>query len=200
MNRNFSSLISVIFHPVFVNFLNLWLLFNIFPSLSFGLPQSRQYFYIAFIFIATSIIPIIMVFVMRMLGKVQSILLTTKEDRKLPYLVTMLLYFFCFYYFIKFHTPPLILSYLIACAVIIGIVMTINFFDKISIHTATLGALAGLIAVAGRYGVADARLMLVGIFLISGLVATARIFANAHHNKQVYSGFFLGFVLMFFIL
>ena len=200
MNKRFATFISTIFHPVFINLLNLWLLFNLFPALSHGLPLRLQLFYISFIFIATSIIPLIMVLVMRMMGKIKSIMLQDKEDRKLIYLITMLLYVFCFYYFIKFHTHPLILSYLIACSVISGLVMAINFFDKISIHTATLGGLAGIVAVAAKYTQIDLRLMLALIIISSGIVASARIFANSHKNMQVYTGFVLGFVLMIFIL
>ncbi|MDP1726459.1 MAG: hypothetical protein Q8M15_06715 [Bacteroidota bacterium] len=200
MSRKLSNLISIIFHPIFVNFLNLWLLFTLFPALHYGIPQRMQYFYISFIFLATSIIPLIMVIMMRFTGKVKSVLLTDKEDRKLPYLVTLIVYFFCYYYFTKLHTHPLILSYLVSCAAIVGLVLSINFFDKISIHTATLGAMAGLLAVAGKYTSLDIRYFLILTFLVSGLVASARIISNSHQNIQVYSGFLLGFLLMFFIL
>lgn len=204
MNQSVSHFLSVLFHPVFVNLLNLWLLFNLFPSLNYGMPQKLKLFYISFIFISTSIIPLIMVFVLRVTGKVNSVMLNQKEDRKIPYLITLLMYFFNYYNFnsnfSKYPTHPLILSYLIGCAAIVAAVLTINFFNKISIHTATMGALAGLTAVAGKYTHADIRVLLMLIILISGGVASARIFLNAHQNMQVYSGFVLGFLLMFFIL
>lgn len=200
MNRKLSSLISFLFHPVFVNFLNLYLLFTLFPALHYGIPQRMQYFYISSIFIATSIIPLIMVVLMRFTGNVKSVLLTDKEDRKLPYLVTLIVYIFCYYYFTKLNTHPFILSYLVSCSVIVGLVLAINFFDKISIHTATLGAMAGILAVAGKYASMDMRYFMILAILTAGLVASARIICNAHQNKQVYSGFLLGFVLMFLIL
>lgn len=200
MNRKLSNLISVLFHPIFVNFLNLCLLFTLFPALNYGIPQRMQYYYISFIFVATSIIPLIMVVMMRLTGKVKSVLLTEKEDRVLPYLVTLIVYSFCYYYFTKLHTHPLILSYLVSCAVIVGLVLTINFFDKISIHAATMGAMAGLMAVAGKYTNLDIRYLLILAIIAAGLVASARIISNAHQYKQVYLGFILGFVMMFLIL
>ncbi|MBC7382107.1 MAG: hypothetical protein H7296_03825 [Bacteroidia bacterium] len=204
MSRFLSHLFSVVFHPVFVNLLNLWLLFALFPPLSHGIPQKRQLFYISFIFISTSIIPLIMVFVLRFTSRINSVMLHQKKDRFIPYLITLLMYIFNYYNFYsynsKYSTHPLIISYVIACAAIVGLVMAINFFSKISIHTATLGALAGLITVAGRYSEIDIRLLLMLIFIISGCVASSRIFLNAHQNMQVYSGFLLGFLLMFFML
>lgn len=200
MNQGFSKFIAFVFHPVFINLLNLWLLFNLFPSLSHGIPLRVQLFYISFIFISTSIIPIITVFVLRFTGKVNSIMLHLREERKMPYLVTMLLYFFNYYNFTKYPTHPLILSYLLACAAVVGLVMVFNFYTKISIHLATLGALAGLLAVASQYSQFDLRLLLVLSILLSGFVASARLSSNAHQPKEVYSGFVLGFVLMFFIL
>ncbi len=200
MNRRLSNIISFVFHPIFVNLLNLWLLFALFPALHYGIPLRLKYYYITFIFFATSVIPLIMVVMMRLTGKIKSVLLADKEDRKLPYLVTLIVYFFCYYYFTKLHTHPLILSYLVSCATIVSLVMVINFFDKISLHTATMGALAGLLAVAGKYTFLDIRYFMVFALLMAGLVASARIITNAHQSNQVYYGFFLGFVLMFLIL
>ncbi len=204
MNKAFSHVLSVAFHPVFINLLNLWLLFTLFPALSYGIPLKMRMFYISIIFVSTSIIPLVMVLLLRFTGRVHSVMLNQKEDRRIPYLVTLVMYFFNYYNFNanynKYPTHPMFLSYLIACAAIIAVVMAVNFFNKISIHTATLGALAGVVAVAARYSDVDTRLLLAIVLLLTGLVATARVFLNSHQNLQVYSGFLLGFFLMFFIL
>ncbi len=200
MNQGIARFLAIVFHPVFVNLLNLCLLFTLFPTLSHGIPAKAQLFYISFIFVATSIIPLLTVLVLRLIGKVNSILLNQKQERNIPYLTTMLLYFFVYFNFNKYPTHPLILSYIFACMAIVGSVMLINFYTKISIHLATLGALAGLLVVSGKLAEFDTRILLIITMLISGLVASARVFSNAHEERQVYSGFFLGFFWMLLIL
>ncbi len=201
MKNIFAQSLSTIAHPVFVNLLCLYLLFSIFPPLSHGLPQRIQLFYISFIFISTSLIPLILVLVMRITGKLESIQLDNRQDRKLPYILTVALYIFNIYNFVKSPTThPLILGYLVACTLIVFLVFAINFRTKISIHMATLGALCGLIACGSYTGFNDLRWLLFLAILLSGLVGSARLSLGAHSPYQLYCGFFLGFISMFFIL
>jgi hypothetical protein len=63
-----------------------------------------------------------------------------------------------------------------------------------------MGALCGLIAALAFKGFADFRLMLALGILASGWVASARLTLQAHLPNQLYLGFLLGFIFMFFIL
>jgi hypothetical protein len=201
MNRFFANFLSGIAHPIFINLLCLLALFSLFPQLAHGMPSRIHWFYISFIFISTSIIPVILVFVMRITGKINSLTLEKREERYLPYLITFILYFFNYYNFVKTPiTHPLILQYLLACSAIVLAVFVINFFNKISIHMATLGALTGLLAVANFAASVDTRLLLIPVVLVSGLVASARYSLKAHQQQQLYLGYLLGFLLMFVIL
>lgn len=201
MNRLPAKIISALAHPVFVNLLCVYLLFQLYPPLFHGLPHRVQQFYISFIFITTSIVPIILVLVMRITGHITTITLEKKEDRRIPYLATIALYVFNFYNFYQApNTHPLILTYLLACAAIIGVVYTINILNKISIHLATLGALCGLLCNVSYLGYYDTRFLLGVCIAFSGLVASARLSLNAHTPKQLYTGFLIGLVLMFFIM
>jgi hypothetical protein len=201
MNKGLANFISVLAHPVFINLLCLYLLFQLNPPLSHGMPERIQWFYITFIFISTSIIPLVLVVTMRLIGNIKSLTLRSKEERHLPYLITFSLYIFNYYNF--FRTPtthPLILGYLIACGAIVLGVLIINYFNKISIHMATLGAFCGMIAMIGFIGFLDLRGLLLGVIIFSGLVGSARVSLQAHYPQQIYSGFVLGFAFMFIIL
>lgn len=201
MNKTLAKVLSVFAHPIFINLLCLYLLFMLFPQLNHGMPLRIQLFFISFIFISTSIIPVIIVLAMRVMGKVKSVTLESSEERKLPYLITFALYVFNYYNFIKSPTTdPVILQYLLACGAIVGSIAVINYFNKISIHMATLGAMCGLLATVGYIGFSDIRLALILAIIFSSLVATARLSLQAHLPQQIYAGFILGFVLMFVIL
>lgn len=197
MNRTLATAISVVAHPVFINLICLLALFGLFPSLRHGLPERVQYLNILFIFITTSIIPLVLVVFMRLTGRVKSLLLDSPGERHLPYLFTLAFYVFDFYNF--YRTPgthPLVLRYLLACSGIMLAVLTVNYFTKISIHLTTLGAFAGLLVLAGLTGEMEVRPLLIIAIALSGLTATARLSLSAHQPGQVYSGFILGFILM----
>ena len=65
---------------------------------------------------------------------------------------------------------------------------------------ASMGALLGLLVIANFTTNIDLRLMIAGIVLISGIVASARLFANAHNIPQIISGFALGLAWMLMVL
>lgn len=201
MNRVLATGISIVFHPVFVNLICLFALFSLFPGLHHGLPVKLRYFYILFIFVSTSILPLIVVLLLRLTGSIQSLTMEESYERHLPYLVTTILYAFNFYNLNTTPgTPNLILLYLLACTIILGLVFVINFFSKISIHLVTLGACAGLVVSAGTAGFEEVRWILGALLLVSGITAVARLSLNAHVSYQLYSGFGLGFLIMYFLL
>jgi uncharacterized membrane protein HdeD (DUF308 family) len=201
MNSFIAKAVSVIWHPVFVNLLCLYVLFTFYPPLSYGVPFKLQLFYVAFIFIATSIVPLFLVLIMKAMGTISAITMERQEDRKYPYLFTLSLYIFVYYNLMQSPlTPTYLLKYLLACTGIVAAVFLINSFNKISIHLATMGALCGLLAALAYKGFADYRILLALAILASGYVASARLSLKAHLPNQLYLGFLLGFIFMFFIL
>src|SRR6187402_1685351 len=136
MNRTVSLAISTAFHPVFVNGMGLLALIFLTPYLSVGLSPTAQLFYVLFIFISAGIVPMVVVLLMKLMGKVQSILLNVQDERNIPYLVTAAIYLFDFYFLARLHAPSMIRAYVLACACIVVAVVVINHFYKISIHGA----------------------------------------------------------------
>lgn len=200
MNRTVSLAISTAFHPVFVNLMGLLALIFLSPYLSLGLSAGAQLFYVLFIFISAGMIPIVVVLVLKMMGKVQSVLLNMQDERNIPYLVTASIYLFDFYFLSRFHTPAVLRAYLLACACIVVAVVIINHFYKISVHGASLGALAAIVVSAANFSQVDVRYFLLVVFIVSGITLSARLFLYAHTLGQVLSGWLLGFVVMYLIL
>ncbi len=201
MNLRFANFLSIVAHPIFINLLCLITLFSLQPSLYYGIPGKIKFYYIGYIFLLTSIIPSLSVVLMKLLGSVQNITLENKEDRVLPYIVTVIFYLFTYYNFrTSLLTSSILLMYLVACGLIVFSVLLINFYSKISIHMATLGALCGLIASSAPVSMIDIRWLLIFFIVTSGLVATARYSLNAHSFVQLFLGFILGFFTMFVFL
>jgi hypothetical protein len=198
MSHSVSKFLSVIAHPIFINLLCLYSLFYLFPQLSHGIPNKMQVYLIFYIFISTSIVPLLIVLLLKAIGKIDSIFLKDKSDRNLPYLFTFCMYIFTFYNFQKTSIiSPILLNYLLGCSFIILFILLINQFNKISIHLATLGGLCGIIGSVGFLGYLEIRFLLMISFIFSGIIASARINLGAHTPQQVNMGFVLGFFVMF---
>lgn len=200
MKSKTALFLSVLFHPVFVNAFTLWLLFNLFPTLHYGVHPVVQWYYMGFVFISTGIIPLIWVVITGFILKKTSLMLEEKEDRNLPYILTSSFYLFDFYLSKKIGAPVLVSSYLLACSSILVAVLIINIFTKISIHAASMGALVALITLSVDAASFDIRTLVATAIFLSGMVMSARLFLEAHQPAQIYSGFLCGFVLMWVVM
>jgi len=200
LNKFLSIIISTLFHPVFINLLGVLVLFELFPSLKYGVPEKLKWFYVTFIFASTSIIPLLIVILLKILGKIESITLKQKEERNIPYLVTIIIYIFDYYTFWKLNTSPLVLNYLLACAIVLTAVLMINIFYKVSIHSVALGSLLAILLVASSELKVELRYFLIAVLVLSGLVGTARASSGSHTNSQIYLGYALGLIFMFLLL
>jgi hypothetical protein len=176
------------------------MLFTFFPALSHGVPAKLRLYYMSYVFITTSIVPMVVVFSLRITGKIKSLSIEDKEERRLPYLITFLMYVFNYYNLTNYTVPPLLLSYLFSGAVIMLAILVINYFYKISIHAATLGSGAAILLSSAYHNSSDTRIYLAGFLIISGLVCSARLFMKSHDEAQIYLGYLLGTIFMFVLL
>ncbi len=199
MNKNTQLVISTLFHPVFINIASLLLLFSLFPSLAAMSYQAKSTI-ISVIVSLTVIIPLVLVGLLKITNSITSIQLEDKKDRKWPYVATAMGYIFSFYLLQKVGVSSLLLKYLLAGIGTVISISVINIFWKISVHMASIGAMLGLLIIANFANYLDSRLMIAGIILIAGIVASARLFANAHNISQIVSGFVLGLAWILMVL
>ncbi len=200
MNNRLALFVSVLFHPVFVNLLAFYTLIRLSPYLDYALTPAAKTFYIVWLFAATAVVPLLYVLILKIFGKVSSILLYESEERRAPYMLTALMYLISFYFFQKLHSPALINAFMLGSASIVVALLVVNLFNKISIHLASFGMLAAVIISAADAGNMDVRFLLMLLLPVAGLTATARLYAEAHNAQQLLSGFITGFAIMFFIL
>ena len=87
---------------------------------------------------------------------------------------------------------------LIEVVAAVAILTVLNFFLKVSIHSAGMAGLVGFILAIG-YKFPGHQLLFPIVFsiLIAGLVMSARLFLNSHNPKEVLVGSVLGFSVCF---
>ncbi len=207
------KIISVIFHPLFALMYILLFLLWVNPLLlaSFT-PEGRTVFFIYFA-VNTVVIPMIAILLMKMLGLISSLQMETNKERIGPMIIVFILYVWMFINFKKEPDIPLVLvSLLLGTVISTAIAFMINVVNKISLHMTGMGGLlAAVIIIFLNHQThqitvtmgSDSEIyihsvpVIIIIVLLTGLVASARLFLNAHKPIEVLQGVVLGFAAQF---
>jgi hypothetical protein len=127
-----------------------------------------------------------------MFGLIDSIFMKTAEERRWPFLLTLVWYYMGFQLMTKIYLPQSFLLLMVGAISAIGISLIITTRWKISIHMLGIGGVIGaIIGISQRFQF-DHSLLLMGLILFAGLIGFARLKTNSHNYRQVYAGFILG--------
>lgn len=193
-----SKLISYLLHPIFVPLIGLFLIMNSGAYISvIDIRIVRMLYLIVGTF--TLLLPLALISLFLFSGFIHSVNMDERRQRIIPYFVTFILFYTAYFLVKKLPVSTFISSFLFASAISLLVIIVITYFWKISSHMAGMGGLAGLMLCLSYVFNTDTMYFLVFVFLISGLLASARIRMKEHKPEEVYSGFCLGFVMVFTI-
>ena len=111
-----------------------------------------------------------------------------------PYVISILCYFFCIYLMDMLHIPHFMGTILSAALFIQVVCALINVWWKISTHTAAIGGVAGALFVFGELFGFNPVWWLCIVFILAGLLGTSRMILRQHSLAQVVAGFLVGIV------
>jgi hypothetical protein len=153
---------------------------------------------LAMLFIGTAMIPATTLFLFSKLGLIKSVRIEEQRERNFPLLLGSLIYFATFYLLQKNkEIPPFILLFLLGAILGILFSLMVNMKWKISLHMIGIGGLCGGTSVVMYLQQDGNPLLLSAVFLIAGLLGTARLYLNAHTPAQIFAGFLTGFTVQF---
>ncbi|GAA0532025.1 hypothetical protein [Chitinophaga japonensis] len=195
--RTVAQVISYLLHPLFIPTIITFLTVHALPEYfvnfkqdSIRFPYDKLYFRVISI---SLFFPLLTVMLSRALRFIDSFYLRTQRDRIIPYVASIIYYFWAFYTFIREGVSPAFYNAFflgIFLAVIIAFIA--NIFIKISMHTIGWGGVIGfLLALMGGMQM-NVTIPLVITFFVAGLVATARLVLSAHSSAEIYAGFGVG--------
>ena len=87
-------------------------------------------------------------------------------------------------------------QFLFSSVIVVLAILLISLFWKISLHMAGLGGISGLILMLSLIYTLDMTFYLSVLFLISGIVASARLVLKEHNLLQIATGYFTGFLIV----
>ena len=195
MIRKIALLISVAFQPLLMPSIVFGLLF-------FGVPQATsipetfktRLFYL--IMSSTLLIPMALVLGLRWSGLVKSLHFEDRKDRRNPFLLVTAFYVLTTY-FLKQKTEldPILWQGMGVITSAVLVLTVVTYFWKMSAHLTGIG---GVLAITGVLGIyfpsVTVAYLLVFSTVLGGLVATSRLYLDAHRPSEVYVGFLVGFI------
>ena len=110
----------------------------------------------------------------------------------IPYIISILCYFLCFYVMNIFHMPAFMGSIVVAALFIQIVCAIINIWWKISTHTAAIGGFFGALTALSLIFDFNPLWWLCLVLLLAGLVGTSRMILRQHTLAQVVMGFLTG--------
>jgi len=196
MEKKIAQLISVLFHPMLMPTYALVLFLNIDYFIAFSYSTEIKTYFIAFIFIMTFVIPASLMFVLKKLQVIESIQMNQRQERMVPLIMMSVVYYITYYSLDKIGVLNAYNLFLLGITAVTLFTMVINLYTKISLHMISMGGIAGVMLGLLLIYPLDLRWLLYLLFLLSGIVAYARLTVSDHTMRQVYNGFMLGFVVM----
>jgi len=204
-----STLISFVFHPVWmVTYMMLLLLAAVPEWFSYSDPR-RKIFVILTVFFLTAVFPIIGMALMKLQGLVKTFQMKEKKERIAPLIFSGVFYLWL-YINIRQNPgiPPALIYFVLGSVISLFLALFINNFSKVSLHTIGIGGLlTGVFLFTffigyGSLGISfpllnktfiiTSEMTLIFCTLVAGLVGTARLYSRAHQEDEIYGGYLTG--------
>lgn len=187
-----ARIVSIIFTPFYLPLVGLILLFTL--SYMKMLPMAYRLMVLIMVYFFTILLPTFLIRFYRQHQGWTLIELGQRERRMVPYFISILCYFTCIWLMEHLHIYHFIGSILMAALLIQMTCAVINTWWKISTHTAAIGGVAGaLFGFSAIFGFNPVWWFCV-VFIVAGMLGSARMILRQHSLSQVVTGFAVGFV------
>jgi len=198
--NRFAKLVSYSLHPLLMPTYGFMILFFSRNYISTFTPMRIKVLLIAITFFFTFFLPAVNTLILLRIGRVKSLEMELRKERRIPYSITLLYYFPLLYLFYNADFPSVYKILILGATISLLFTLLINNKWKISAHTVGIGGIAGaILGIMFRLQL-DMQFVFMLSLLVAGIVGYARLKLNSHTPAQVYCGFVLGFVVEFLLM
>ena len=188
------KIVSILFHPVFVPTITVFLVVKIYSNIIILENQAGIILIGTCVF--SLILPLLSVFILLLTKKIDSLEMPKKEERFLPILFASIWMILGFYFMKEiFSYAPIMKSIYLGAVYVMLISLLITKKWKISLHMLAIGGATGVFIMLEFLFGQNLMLLLITI-LISGILGFSRLSLKAHSLNQIYAGFIVGNIVM----
>lgn len=187
-----AKIISYIFHPLFIPVYMGWFFIyelRLFP----GQDAWHKTMLIIQFFVSYTLLPLVTVLIAKALGFVKTVYLKTQKDRIIPYIATMIFYFWMWYVSKNLNFPKESVMFSLAVFIATCLGVFFNTYLKVSMHGLSVGVVITLLFIVSLGSSINFGPYLSAALFLAGLVCTARLINADHKPVEVYGGLLLGF-------
>jgi hypothetical protein len=191
-------LFSYIFHPILIPILAglFYLLLN-----DAVFKMEEKIFVFFQIMIVTVCIPMLLFFILRAVGKLDSIMVVEVSQRKLPLILYCFLIILLIRKIITLDRYPELHCFFLGVLLSSMIALLLLFFNvKSSLHMIGISSLTVFVIGLSLHFQTQSTYTIAFLILLNGFVASSRLEMNAHTNKELIIGFVLGSISQLLLL
>lgn len=188
----FFKIAAWLFHPLLMPLLGVAIYFRVTPR--FIIPE-MMYSKLLVVFILTFLIPVLLFFLLKTLGVINSIHLKEVRERRLPLMLQCFLFIIVIkMVFEPYHYPELYYFFVatLISAICAFVLVLVKF--KVSLHMIGIaGVTMFLIALSIHFKINTLVLISI-LFLVNGWVASSRLHTKSHTPVELIFGFLIGLI------
>jgi len=194
MAKALAWIISILLNPIFLNLLGYCYFVYQFPV--YVEAYHEQIYRLGFgILIYTFFLPLSLLTILKLTGRIQSFSLDDKTERIIPYMLFLMCYAYNFYDLYRLEIPGLLNTYAITTLLTLLYCFILNFYEKVSAHTSAIGGLMGFVFVNAVCFKTDNRPIIIILLILCGLIFWARMYLKAHKARELFMGLVGGLVI-----
>lgn len=193
LSTHLAHALSMALHPLV---LPIYLLIVLFTRTAFGtFPLSLKWYLSVVVLLGGVVVPMVAVGLMRYMGFLSNLHLQLRSERLRPLLIGAAAYVVAALAISFVPQAVFLRKFLLAaaCCELMCLFVSLNW--KISLHLTGMGAAVALLAVLNVLGLSNLFATLSCAILLSGLLASARLYLGYHTPLQLLAGFAGGYAL-----
>ncbi len=198
MLKKILPIFSYFFHPLFIPLLAIVFYFLVSTN---SLTSSEQLLIYIQGIIFTIILPVLCFLFLKSINKIDSIMLPTLSERKLPILIQSVLFFILITQGNTFVYIPGLYYFFLGCFISTLLALLLVLLNiKASLHMIGISSLVGFSIAMSVYTQRNMLWEISLLFFINGLVGSSRLHMKAHTPQELFAGFLVGFVPQLFLI
>ncbi|AOZ98827.1 hypothetical protein [Flavobacterium commune] len=198
MPKRILPFFSYLFHPVFIPIYAT--LFYLFSNHSYFI-NKEKYLVLLQVSIITFVIPMLFFLLLRLTGKITSVMVPELSERKFPLIIQCFLIILLVRKSITLELYPELHFFLLAALFSTLIALSLLFFNiKASLHMMGISALTFFVFGLSLHHQTPNTILMIFLVLMNGFVASSRLIMKAHTPKELIIGVLLGSIPQILLL
>jgi hypothetical protein len=188
-----ANFFSYIFHPLFMpTYVAAYIIF-VHPYSFASFDEKTKTLRLISVIMMTFFFPALTVFLLWRLKFSNSIFLRTQKERIIPYVASIIYFFWAFYVSNNLPgTPSSLISFLLGIFLAVSASLMANSYFKISMHAVGVGGAMAFMIFLALVSNEPMGLYLAASTLVAGVVCTSRFIVSDHTQGEVYWGIIIG--------